>query len=137
MTACIVASRNTDTDTLNIVSVVRRLFRPRFLVMSRRYFIDASRSRQHALFKMQHRVRMTRRSRVVSDHDDSLVKLFVEPLEQIENLFGGLRVEISGRFVGYKQGRISHNSSRDGDSLLLSAGELSRVMTVAVFKSYH
>src|SRR5438309_11376588 len=96
ITACIVASRNTDTETLRTVSTVRRLFRPRFLVMSRRYFIDASRSRQYALFEMQHGVRVTRRARVVSDHDDSLVKLFVEPLDQIENFFSGLCVEIAG-----------------------------------------
>src|SRR2546422_433402 len=86
----------------------KSLFRPRFLVMSRRYFIDTSRSTQHAFFEIQHRVRVTGSARVVSNHDDRFVKLFIEPLDQIENLFSGLRIEVAGRLVGYKQGRISY-----------------------------
>src|SRR5215813_10396059 len=77
ITACIVASRNTDTDTLKTVSTVRRLFRPRFLMMSRRYFIDASRFTEQTFLKMQLRMSMARRPRIVRNHDDCLMKLFV------------------------------------------------------------
>src|SRR5258708_364882 len=61
---------------------------------------------------MQHRMSVTRGARIVSDHDDCLVELFVEPLDQIEDLFRGLRIKITGRLVGDQQGGIGHDRSR-------------------------
>ena len=84
---------------------------------------------------MQHGVRVTGGPRIVRDHDYRLMELFIEPLDQIQNLFRGLCIKIAGRLIGYQQSGISDDRSRDGDSLLLTSGELARVVTLSVFET--
>ena len=52
--------------------------------------------------------------------------------QQVEDLLGALRVEVAGRLVGDEHGRVRHDRAGDGDALLLSAGELPRVVVRAV-----
>ena len=49
-------------------------------------------------------------------------------LEQIHDGFAIARVEVAGRFVGQKDGRFAGERARNGDALLLTAGELARQM---------
>src|SRR6202035_5913589 len=54
--------------------------------------------------------------------------LFVEPLEQIESLLRVPGIEIARRLVGNKDARIGDDGPGNRDALLLTAGELPRVM---------
>src|SRR5579884_329837 len=56
----------------------------------------------------------------------------VEPFQQSEDLVTRMGIEIAGRLVGQDQLRPQHQRARDGDPLLLAAGELSRPMVKAV-----
>ena len=73
---------------------------------------------------MQRALGVLRRLRIVRDHDDRLLELAVEPLQQIERLLRVLRVEVTGRLVGDDDGRVGDDGTRDRDALLLAAGEL-------------
>ena len=44
----------------------------------------------------------------------------------VENVAGGLRVEVAGRLVGEQQPRRIGDGAGDGDALLLAAGQLRR-----------
>ena len=46
-----------------------------------------------------------------------------------------LRVEVAGRLVGDEDGRVGDDGARDGDALLLAAGELPRVVVHAVVEA--
>ena len=70
--------------------------------------------------------------RVVRHHDDGLLELPVEPLEQVEDLVGRLAVEVAGGLVGEQQRRVGDDRARDRDALLLAARELARVVVEAV-----
>ena len=48
----------------------------------------------------------------------------VEPLENVDHLQAGVRVEIPGGFVGEQQQRIVDQRARNGDPLLLPARQL-------------
>ena len=63
---------------------------------------------------------MTGSARIMSDHDDGLVKLFVEPFEQIKYLLGGLGIEIARRLISYYKRRVGYNGPRDRNSLFLT-----------------
>ena len=62
-----------------------------------------------------------RRLRIVRDHHDGLVELFVEPLEQIERLLRVPGVEIARRLVGNQDAGIGDDGAGNGHSLLLTA----------------
>ena len=49
--------------------------------------------------------------------------LFVEALHQVEELGAGLRVEVGRGLIGEDQRGPRHNRARDGDALLLAAGQ--------------
>src|SRR5207245_1523173 len=79
------------------------------------------------------RARGSRRGvRVVCDHDDRLAVLAIERLEQIQNLIAGFAVEVARRLIAEQQRRVGDNRSGDASALLLSAGELTRVVAGAV-----
>ena len=44
--------------------------------------------RQHALLQMPQRMRATRGVRIMRDHDDRLAELAIEPVHEIEDVFG-------------------------------------------------
>ena len=52
--------------------------------------------------------------------------LAIELLEEREDLVAGARVEVAGRLVGEEERRLGDERARDGDALLLPAGELVR-----------
>ena len=53
-------------------------------------------------------------------------RLAVERLEQLDDVRAGLAVEVARRLVGEEQARRVAERARDGDALLLAAGELVR-----------
>jgi hypothetical protein len=59
------------------------------------------------------------------DHRDALIA--IEAGDQIHDLAAGLGIEVAGRLVGQKNGRIGHDRARDGDALLLAAGQFADV----------
>src|SRR5512146_1048394 len=78
-------NRNSATNTLASVSAVRSGLRPRF-TSTRRNMGASGLAGEHALVEMHHAVRLLGGVRVVGDHDDGLLELGVEPLEQLEDL---------------------------------------------------
>src|SRR5687767_11192760 len=73
--------------------------------------------------------------RLVRDHDDGLAEL-VESLQDREDLRARVRVEVPGRLVGEDHRRVVQERARDGDALLLSAGELARAVLHAVGEAH-
>src|SRR6478736_9422399 len=66
--------------------------------------------------------------RIVGDDQDRLSELVVQAAEERQDLLRALGVELAGRFVEEDEGRIGDDGARDRDPLLLSAGELARVV---------
>lgn len=50
----------------------------------------------------------------------------VDPVQELHDADGGLRVEVAGRLVGDQQGGPVDEGAGDGDALLLAAGQLAR-----------
>jgi len=71
----------------------------------------------------------------VRHQDDGLLELTVERVDERENLLGALVIEIAGGLVGDDDLRVCHNRARDGNTLLLAAGKLARIMMRAVFQT--
>src|SRR5688572_10280450 len=94
------------------------------------------RSAQYTFFEMAFDMRSSCSARVVRHHDNRLVEVAVESSEQVENLFSASRVEIACRLVGDEHRRIGNDRPRDGDTLLLSARELSRIMLRAIRQAH-
>ena len=84
---------------------------------------------------MQHMLGARRGVRIVRDHDDGLALLLVQRLQQVEDLIAGLAVEVAGRLVAQQQRRIGDDRARDADALLLTAGQLARLVLGAVAQS--
>ena len=61
---------------------------------------------------------------LVGDDDDSQMQLTIQPFDKFENRFGGVRVECAGRLVKQQDTRVVGERAGDGDSLLLSSGQL-------------
>ena len=55
----------------------------------------------------------------------------LQPLEHPQDLVAGTRIEIARRFVGQQQCRAIDQGPGDGDSLLLAAGHLRRLVVHA------
>ena len=71
---------------------------------------------------------------VVRDHDDRRA-LLIHPLEQLHDLPGIPRIEVSGRLIRQQNVRMIDQRSRERHSLLLAAGELIRKVFILVGKS--
>ena len=76
---------------------------------------------QHTLLEMTLDVRARGGAGIVRDHHDGLLELAVQRLQQVQDVFGALRVEVTGRLVRDEHGRIGHDRAGDGDALFLSA----------------
>ena len=72
---------------------------------------------------------------VVGDHDDRLVELAVELLEQLEDLAGAGAVEVAGGLVGDEQVGVGHDRPRDRHALLLAARELPGIVVLAALQA--
>ncbi|MBD0739042.1 hypothetical protein BGM09_06335 [Streptomyces sp. CBMA29] len=58
--------------------------------------------------------------------------LGVDLVEELDDARAGGRVEVAGRLVREEQRRVADHGARDGDALSLAAGELVRLVVVAV-----
>src|SRR3989449_1207910 len=143
-----IASRREDSTTIStrtrtIDAMVRkaRLFlRKTFFQMKRKYFIrlpPLARAfhrrrrlldRQDALVEVQHPMRARRGARIVGHHDDRLVVLGVQPVQEVEDLPRAFRVQVSGRLVGHQDDRVGDERAPDSHAPLLPARELTRLM---------
>ncbi|KAG1174428.1 hypothetical protein G6F35_016658 [Rhizopus arrhizus] len=72
------------------------------------------------------------RLRVMGDHDDGLAVLAVELLQQAQDLFGGLAVEVAGGFVADQEGGVGDDRAGNRHALLLAAGQFIRAVAAAV-----
>src|SRR5215467_7164754 len=73
-------------------------------------------------------VGVARGRRVVGDHDDGLAELAHAAAEQVQDLRAGAGVEVAGGLVGEDDFRPADQGPRDGDPLLLPAGQLRRAV---------
>ena len=85
-----------------------------------------------ALVQVQHVARVIGRFRIVRHHDDGLAVFAIQQRKQVEDLVGGVAVEVAGRFVADQQRRIGDERARDRDALLLAAGQFARLVARAV-----
>ena len=74
--------------------------------------------------------------RVVGDDDDGFVELLVQPGQQVHDFPGGLPVQVAGGFVRGDEGGVGDQGPGDGHPLLLAAGELGRVVVLAVAQAH-
>src|SRR5207247_1376596 len=79
-------------------------------------------------------VRVPRDTFVVRHQDDRFA-LFVQVVEDFQDFNARRGVEITGRLVGEDDQRIVHQRARDGDSLLLAAGEFKGFVMRAVIQA--
>ena len=70
-------------------------------------------------------VGVARVARIVRDHADRRAGA-VQLAQQIHHRFAAARVEVAGRLVREQDERLAGDGARDGDALLLTAGELAR-----------
>ena len=61
--------------------------------------------------------------RVVGDHDHGGAQVLVGRLDQVDDGRGGCLVELAGGLVGEQQPRPVGQGDRDGEALLLAAGQ--------------
>ena len=74
---------------------------------------------------------------IMGDHNDGLPRFGVEPVHKVHDLLGGLPVQIARGFIGNEYGRVRNDGPGNGNALLLSAGELSRIMVHPVCEAHH
>src|SRR3954452_15312763 len=67
---------------------------------------------------------LLREAVVVRDHHHGRAVFLVQLFEDAHDLVAHGGVEIAGRLVGEHDARLSDDGARDGNALLLSAGEL-------------
>ena len=70
-------------------------------------------------------------ARIVRDHADRRAAA-VQLAKQLHHRFAVRRIEVTRRFVGEEDERIAGDRAGDGDALLLTAGELRRIVLHAV-----
>src|ERR1044071_3880553 len=113
------------------VSAVRSRCRTTFLSTILRSFTPTA-SLQLALVEVPYQVRPLGSVRVVRHHQDRLLVLPIQTLEQRQDLLRRLAVQIARRLVGHEDGRVGRDRAGDRDALLLTARELARVVVHAV-----
>ena len=70
-------------------------------------------------------------ARIVRDHADGRAAL-MQLVQQVHHRLAALRIEVAGRLVGEQNDRLAGDGARDGDALLLSAGQLTGQMLRAM-----
>ena len=83
---------------------------------------------------MQHLVGVGGGLGIMGHHDNRLVQLLSERLQQLEDLGCRLGIEIARRLVGHQQRRIHHQGAGDRHPLFLATGKLARKMVGPVGK---
>ena len=72
---------------------------------------------------------------VVRHHDDGLVEFVDCSAQKAKNFLGGVRIEVTGRFVCDDDCGAAHECAGNGDALLLATRELGGPVTEALFQS--
>src|SRR5271168_805706 len=90
---------------------------------------------KNALVEMQRGMCAGGDDRVVCNHQHSLVVGTDEFLDEGHDFIGGFAIEIAGGLVTEKESGIGDDGAGDGDTLLLTAGQLAREMIHAVGKA--
>jgi len=67
-------------------------------------------------------------ARIVGHDEERRGEPFVHRAQQIEYRVGRLRIEVAARLVGENQGGAHRQRARDRNALLLSAGEIVRLV---------
>ena len=93
--------------------------------------------RQLPLIQIARRSRALGGARIVGDHQNGFVEFAVEPVHEFQYFLSRGFVEIAGGFVGNQDRRIGGDGAGDGNSLLLAAGELARLVMHALGQSDH
>ena len=73
----------------------------------------------------------------MGNDDDRDAQSLVDIPDQLQNRVGGLRIQGAGGLVAEQHLRIGSQGSRDGNTLLLSAGELGRIGIGLIGKADH
>ena len=73
--------------------------------------------------------------RIVRDHHDRLVEVFIQALQNLQHFRSRMTVEISGRLVSEQQSWIADNRPSDGHALFLPTGELLGQVVDTIFQS--
>ena len=90
---------------------------------------------QHAFHEAQGAVHAGGEVEIVGGDKSCQARLAHETEQLIEHALGGMRIEISGGFVGEKKPRTIGDGAGDGDTLLLPAGKLRGAMVGALAKA--
>ena len=69
---------------------------------------------------------------IVGDHQDGLAHLLVEAFEKLQNLFGGITIEIACWLIREDYRGVHGERTGDGDTLFLTAREFARTVTFTV-----
>ena len=93
---------------------------------SRRNLMRCATSLRMAGDQMQPALAARRQRVVVGDQDQRGVGGGVEFEQQFDDARAGVGVEVAGGFVGKQDLRVGGKGARDGDALLLAAGQLAR-----------
>jgi len=83
----------------------------------------------------EYAVATTRKREIVGSNKGGQPVVAMKPSDQIKYRLSGSSIQISGRFIRQQKLRIGDQRSRDGDSLLFSAGKLTGSMVRAIFQS--
>ena len=73
---------------------------------------------------------------IVRHHYNRLMEVFIQPLQNFEDLGRGVAVKIAGGFVCKKQRWVADNGACYSYALLLSTGKLFRQVMNALFKPH-
>ena len=65
-------------------------------------------------------------------HDDRAWLIINQAAQQVQNIFTGLAVQITGGFIGQQERRVIDQGAGDGDTLLLPAREFIGAMRGAI-----
>src|SRR5450830_958416 len=129
-TSCTLASTPYNTKAMAITKSIRtnrkRLFNRFFRARVRSCM--ACLPDKLSFVQLQDAFCVGRRRRIVRDHDDRLAHLPVQQLEDLQDLVSRSPIEIPGRLVAQQDIRVGHQGARNGNTLLLAAGQLLRVM---------
>ncbi len=81
---------------------------------------------------MQCRVCACGNNRVVRDHQNRFVVLADQLIDEGHDFIGALAVQVAGGLVAEEERGVGDYGASDSDALLLSAGELARVVMHAI-----
>src|SRR2546430_8925374 len=90
---------------------------------------------QLALLQMQGAPRELGGLGIVGDDHDRLAVLAVQHLQQAEDLFRGLAIQVPGGLVAHQQVRVGHQRAGDRHTLFLPTGQLPALEPGAIRKA--